>query len=200
MRVTRRCITFYRLDCPVFLNGELTNLLVGINLVHILLFDLLSLTFIWTYIISSHKVAKGWWLVLFQNQHHKSTTCLYGEGLSCSRKTCQYGITFAFSVMDLYLCLINRQMKYSKFQFDGLVRRCCDVPRTSGVGLCFIGVNGSSRAVNTKETCFRVDNCKVKERKWQCQIIHNFTHLTGYLVMLKGPLTFRIQASSMTEA
>ena len=50
---------FYRLDCPFFLNGELTNLLVGINLVHVLLFNLLSLTFIYTYVISSHKGARG---------------------------------------------------------------------------------------------------------------------------------------------
>ena len=51
-------------------------------------------------------------------------------------------------------------MKCRKYLFDGVVGWCCDDPRTTLVVLGATGADEPTGSVNSKETCFRVDNCK----------------------------------------
>ena len=144
--------------------------------------NLISLTFSRNRVICSFKDTTGKPILLFESQHHESTTCLYEEGLSCSSKNSQYGIIFPFSVINLDLRLIpvtTRQTKYRKSQFDGVVGWCCDDPRTMHIVLGATGVDEPTGSVNSKKTCFRIDNCKQKCENQCLTKLTNFTLLTS---------------------
>ena len=52
-------------------------------------------------------------------------------------------------------------MKCRKYQFDGVVGWCCDDPRTMHEFIgCTAKADEPTGPVNSKETCFRVDDCK----------------------------------------
>ena len=69
-------------------------------------------------------------------------------------------------------------MKCRKYQFDGVVGWCCDDPRTTLVVLGATGADEPTGSVNSKGTCFRVDNCKQKcENQCLKQKLTNFTLL-----------------------
>ena len=70
------------------------------------------------------------------------TTCLYDEWASWSTKNTQQGIIFTLSIVYFNLApvglfTITAEIEYSKGQFDGVVRWCCNDPRAIVQGVVF---------------------------------------------------------------